>query len=70
MFVLLCDVSDIYAFCGFLYRYRWAFVPEVDVDSYDGPGTTLLEGEQECNPHVVRIMEGLQHRYGVNIAKH
>ncbi|XP_058248197.1 protein dopey-2 isoform X2 [Hemibagrus wyckioides] len=44
--------------------YRWAFVPEVDVDSYDGPGTTLLEGEQECKPHVVRILEGLQHRYG------
>lgn len=45
-------------------------MPEVDVDSYDGPGTTLLEGEQECKPHVVRILEGLQHRYGVNIAKH
>ncbi|XP_072542477.1 protein DOP1B isoform X2 [Salminus brasiliensis] len=44
--------------------YRWAFVPEVDVDSYDGPGTTLLEGEQECKPHVVRILEGLHHRYG------
>ncbi|XP_066542058.1 protein dopey-2 [Hoplias malabaricus] len=44
--------------------YRWAFVPEVDVESYEGPGTTLLEGEQECKPHVVRILEGLQHRYG------
>ncbi|KAI5621394.1 protein dopey-2, partial [Silurus asotus] len=44
--------------------YRWAFVPEVDVDSYDGPGTTLLEGEHECKPHVVRILEGLHHRYG------
>ncbi|XP_053090273.1 protein dopey-2 isoform X2 [Pangasianodon hypophthalmus] len=44
--------------------YRWAFVPEVDVDSYDGPGTTLLESEQECKPHVVRILEGLHHRYG------
>lgn len=50
------------------YRYRWAFVPEVDVDSYDGPGTTLLEGEQGCKPHVVRILEGLHHRYGVNMA--
>uniref|UniRef100_A0A8B9J3M9 DOP1 leucine zipper like protein B n=1 Tax=Astyanax mexicanus TaxID=7994 RepID=A0A8B9J3M9_ASTMX len=49
--------------------YRWAFVPEVDVDSYDGPGTTLLEGEQECKPHVVRILEGLHHRYGVNISR-
>ncbi|XP_060732022.1 protein dopey-2 isoform X2 [Tachysurus vachellii] len=44
--------------------YRWAFVPEVDVDSYDGPSTTLLEGEQECKPHVVRILDGLHHRYG------
>ncbi|KAM9486365.1 protein DOP1B isoform 2-T2 [Clarias gariepinus] len=44
--------------------YRWAFVPEVDVDSYDGPGTTLLEGEQECKPHVVRVLEGLHNRYG------
>ncbi|XP_035378759.1 protein dopey-2 isoform X2 [Electrophorus electricus] len=44
--------------------YRWAFVPEVDVESYDGPVTTLLEGEQECKPHVVRILEGLHYRYG------
>ncbi|TSU63004.1 Protein dopey-2 [Bagarius yarrelli] len=44
--------------------YRWAFVPEVDVDSYEGSGTTLLEGEQECKPHVVRILESLRHRYG------
>lgn len=44
-------------------------MPEVDVDSYDGPGTTLLEGEQECKPHVVRVLEGLHNRYGVNVAK-
>ncbi|XP_060785440.1 protein dopey-2 isoform X3 [Neoarius graeffei] len=44
--------------------YRWAFVPEVDVDSYDGPGNTLLEDEQECKPHVLRILEGLHHCYG------
>ncbi|XP_076857747.1 protein DOP1B isoform X2 [Brachyhypopomus gauderio] len=44
--------------------YRWAFVPEVDVEKYDGPGTTVLEGEQECKPHVVRILEGLHYRYG------
>lgn len=50
-------------------RYRWAFVPEVDVDSYDGPSTTLLEGEQECKPHVVRVLERLHHRYGVNMTK-
>uniref|UniRef100_A0AAY4BHH0 Dopey N-terminal domain-containing protein n=1 Tax=Denticeps clupeoides TaxID=299321 RepID=A0AAY4BHH0_9TELE len=44
--------------------YRWAFVPEVDVDSYGGVGNNLLEGEQECRPHVTRVLEGLHHRYG------
>uniref|UniRef100_A0A3Q1C5E1 Dopey N-terminal domain-containing protein n=1 Tax=Amphiprion ocellaris TaxID=80972 RepID=A0A3Q1C5E1_AMPOC len=39
--------------------YRWAFVPEVDVSRYSGPETALIEGEQECTPHVVRIMNGL-----------
>lgn len=46
-------------------RYRWAFVPEVDVNRYSGPDTTLMEGEQECTPHVVKILEGIQLRYGV-----
>uniref|UniRef100_A0A8C2BCA4 DOP1 leucine zipper like protein B n=1 Tax=Cyprinus carpio TaxID=7962 RepID=A0A8C2BCA4_CYPCA len=45
--------------------YRWAFIPEVDVDHYDGPGNTLLEGEQECKPHIVRILDGINRRYGV-----
>lgn len=49
----------------FIYRYRWAFIPEVDVDRYDGPGNTLLEGEQECKPHIVRILDGINRRYGV-----
>ncbi|XP_023278585.1 protein dopey-2-like [Seriola lalandi dorsalis] len=44
--------------------YRWAFVPEVDVTRYNGPETALIEGEQECIPHVVRVLEGIQHRYG------
>ncbi|XDV30294.1 hypothetical protein PO909_033239 [Leuciscus waleckii] len=44
--------------------YRWAFIPEVDVDRYDGPGNTLLEGEQECKPHIVRILDGINRRYG------
>ncbi|XP_074550319.1 protein DOP1B [Halichoeres trimaculatus] len=45
--------------------YRWAFVPEVDVERYSGPvETALIEGEQECTPHVVRILEGIQLRYG------
>lgn len=44
--------------------YRWAFVPEVDVNRYTGPESALIEGEQECIPHVVRILEGIQQRYG------
>ncbi|XP_047456858.1 protein dopey-2 [Mugil cephalus] len=44
--------------------YRWAFVPEVDVNRYSGPETALIEGEQECIPHVVRVVEGIQQRYG------
>jgi len=52
----------------FIYRYRWAFIPEVDVDRYDGPGNTLLEGEKECKPHIVRILDGINRRYGVRHA--
>uniref|UniRef100_A0A3Q2PRF8 DOP1 leucine zipper like protein B n=1 Tax=Fundulus heteroclitus TaxID=8078 RepID=A0A3Q2PRF8_FUNHE len=37
--------------------YRWAFVPEVDVSRYSGPENALIEGEQECTPHVVRVLE-------------
>ncbi|XP_070693739.1 protein DOP1B [Pempheris klunzingeri] len=44
--------------------YRWAFVPEVDVSRYSGPDPALIEGEQECTPHVVKILEGIQQRYG------
>ncbi|XP_028447069.1 protein dopey-2 [Perca flavescens] len=43
--------------------YRWAFVPEVDVTRYGGPENALIEGEQECTPHVVRVLEGIQQRY-------
>lgn len=46
-------------------RYRWAFVPEVNVNHYSGPETALIEGEQDCVPHVVRTLEGIQQRYGV-----
>ncbi|XP_041857601.1 protein dopey-2 isoform X2 [Melanotaenia boesemani] len=45
--------------------YRWAFVPEVDVNQYDGPENALIEGEQECTPHVVRVLEGIQQRFGM-----
>lgn len=48
-----------------MHRYRWAFVPEVDVNRYSGPETALIEGEQECKPHVIRVLEGIQQRYGV-----
>ncbi|XP_015219301.2 protein dopey-2 [Lepisosteus oculatus] len=44
--------------------YRWAFVPEVDVDEYAGPGSSYVEMDPECKPHVVRIMEHLYKRYG------
>ncbi|XP_057708594.1 protein dopey-2 [Corythoichthys intestinalis] len=46
--------------------YRWAFVPEVDVTHYSGPENAVLEGEQECKPHVVRILEGIRQRYGTH----
>ncbi|KAK6309739.1 hypothetical protein J4Q44_G00196200 [Coregonus suidteri] len=44
--------------------YRWAFVPEVDMSRYSGPENSLLEGEQECKPHVVKVLEALHQRYG------
>ncbi|XP_059199122.1 protein dopey-2 [Centropristis striata] len=44
--------------------YRWAFVPEVDVNRYSGPENALMEGEQECRPHVVKVLEAIQQRYG------
>uniref|UniRef100_A0A665U2D3 Uncharacterized protein n=1 Tax=Echeneis naucrates TaxID=173247 RepID=A0A665U2D3_ECHNA len=43
--------------------YRWAFVPEVDVTRYNGPETALMEGEQECIPHVVRVLEGIHYLF-------
>ena len=51
-------------------RYRWAFVPEVDVERYGGPENSLLEEQPECKPHVVRVMEGLQQRYRVRKHTH
>uniref|UniRef100_A0A3P9AY55 DOP1 leucine zipper like protein B n=1 Tax=Maylandia zebra TaxID=106582 RepID=A0A3P9AY55_9CICH len=50
--------------------YRWAFVPEVDVNRYTGPENTLIEGEQECIPHIVRVLEGIQQRYGETSTEH
>ncbi|KAA0715639.1 Protein dopey-2 [Triplophysa tibetana] len=44
--------------------YRWAFIPEVDVEHFDGLENTLKEGEQECKPHVVKILDGINRRYG------
>ncbi|CAB1419810.1 unnamed protein product [Pleuronectes platessa] len=44
--------------------YRWAFVPEVDVNRFNGPEMSLMEAEQECIPHVVKVLEGIQQRYG------
>lgn len=45
-------------------RYKWAFVPEVDTES--SPVTSqLVENHQECQPHIVRIMDLLKMKYGV-----
>ncbi|XP_072300639.1 protein DOP1B [Eucyclogobius newberryi] len=44
--------------------YRWAFVPEVDLNRYSGPENALIEGELESMPHVVKILEGIQQCYG------
>ncbi|KAL4657008.1 protein dopey-2 isoform X2 [Arapaima gigas] len=44
--------------------YRWAFVPEVDTESYSGPENGLMEGEQECQPHIVKVLEGLRYKFG------
>ncbi|KAL0963641.1 hypothetical protein UPYG_G00308960 [Umbra pygmaea] len=44
--------------------YRWAFVPEVDVSRYSGPENGLLEEEQECKPHIVKVLEAINQRYG------
>uniref|UniRef100_A0A8C5IGP6 DOP1 leucine zipper like protein B n=1 Tax=Junco hyemalis TaxID=40217 RepID=A0A8C5IGP6_JUNHY len=43
--------------------YKWAFVPEVDTEA--SPVTSqLVENHQECQPHIVRIMDLLF--YGKN----
>ncbi|XP_077584643.1 protein DOP1B [Stigmatopora nigra] len=46
--------------------YRWAFVPEVDATHYGGPENALMEGEQECKPHALRILEGIERRLGTH----
>ncbi|XP_014736122.1 PREDICTED: protein dopey-2-like isoform X3 [Sturnus vulgaris] len=44
--------------------YKWAFVPEVDTES--SPVTShLVENHQECQPHIVRIMDLLKMKYGI-----
>ncbi|NXL82450.1 DOP2 protein, partial [Leptocoma aspasia] len=43
--------------------YKWAFVPEVDTES--SPVTShLVENHQECQPHIMRIMDLLKMKYG------
>ncbi|XP_044298360.1 protein dopey-2 [Varanus komodoensis] len=41
--------------------YRWAFVPEVDMQAYNVT-SDLMENHQECKPHIVRIMDLLKLR--------
>lgn len=40
------------------------------MNRYSGPESALIEGEQECTPHVVRVLEGIQQRYGVQHRVH
>ncbi|XP_058042848.1 protein dopey-2 isoform X2 [Ahaetulla prasina] len=43
--------------------YRWAFVPEVDMQSCNMI-SDVMESHQECKPHVARIMDLLKLKYG------
>ncbi|XP_026556320.1 protein dopey-2 isoform X2 [Pseudonaja textilis] len=43
--------------------YRWAFVPEVDMQSCSMI-SDVMESPQECKPHVARIMDLLKLKYG------
>uniref|UniRef100_A0A3Q4GST9 DOP1 leucine zipper like protein B n=1 Tax=Neolamprologus brichardi TaxID=32507 RepID=A0A3Q4GST9_NEOBR len=46
------------------------FSKNVDVNRYSGPENALIEGEQECIPHIVRVLEGIQQRYGETSTEH
>lgn len=46
--------------------YRWAFVPEVDTQTYNMT-SDVLENHQVCKPHIVRIMDLLKLKYGEQI---
>ncbi|NXQ64829.1 DOP2 protein, partial [Anthoscopus minutus] len=43
--------------------YKWAFVPEVDTES-SPVSSHLVENHQECQPHIMRIMDLLKMKYG------
>ncbi|KAM3837699.1 protein DOP1B isoform 2-T2 [Vipera latastei] len=43
--------------------YKWAFVPEVDMQSCSMI-SDVMENHQECKPHVARIMDLLKLKYG------
>ncbi|NXH10812.1 DOP2 protein, partial [Bucco capensis] len=43
--------------------YKWAFVPEVDTESFTVT-SHLVENHQECRPHIIRIMDLLKMKYG------
>uniref|UniRef100_A0ACB8FII2 Uncharacterized protein n=1 Tax=Sphaerodactylus townsendi TaxID=933632 RepID=A0ACB8FII2_9SAUR len=44
-------------------RYRWAFVPEVDTQTYNMT-SDLMENHQEYKPHIVKILDLLKLKYG------
>nr|XP_056714730.1 protein dopey-2 [Euleptes europaea] len=43
--------------------YRWAFVPEVDTQTYNMT-SDLMENHQEYKPHIVKIMDLIKLKYG------
>ncbi|XP_051481300.1 protein dopey-2 isoform X3 [Apus apus] len=43
--------------------YKWAFVPEVDIES-STVTSHLVENHQECRPHILRILDLLKMKYG------
>ncbi|KAL7983595.1 hypothetical protein Chor_000471 [Crotalus horridus] len=47
--------------------YKWAFVPEVDMESCSMI-SDVMENHQECKPHVARIMDLLKLKYGANLS--
>lgn len=46
------------------FRYRWAFVPEVDTED-SNPQVDIVETFQAYKPYAVRILDILNQNFGV-----